>query len=74
MAWWDLSSMFRPSVIADRQSEKAPTIGPATLAKFDGVQLLLLARITRAKRDDGGVPANWFSESQFFGDVEHESD
>lgn len=45
-------------------TEKAPTIGPATLAKFDGVQLLLLSRITRAKRDGGGVPANWFSESQ----------
>ena len=64
MAWWDLSSMFRPSVIADRQSEKAPTIGPATLAKFDGVQLLLLAQITRARRqidftrhEDGGCSA-----------------
>lgn len=29
---------------------KTPTIGPATLAKFDGVQLLLLARITRTRR------------------------
>ena len=67
-------TVFRPSAGTCNTRRKAPSVGAATLARFDGGQLLLLARITRAKRDDGGVPANWFSESQFFGDVEHESD
>lgn len=48
--WWNLSSMFRPSVIADSQSEQAPAIGPKTLAQFDGEQLRLLAQITKVRR------------------------
>lgn len=66
--------VFKPRASTSHTATKAPTVGAAMLSRFDGGQLLLLARITKAKRDDGGVPANWFSESQFFGDVEHESD
>ncbi len=45
-------TVFRPRAgSGSNAAAKVPTIGPATLAKFDGVQLLLLARITRARRE-----------------------
>lgn len=47
-----------------RGTAETPKVGAKTLAQFDGEQLRLLSQITRAKRDGGGVPANWFSESQ----------
>ena len=52
MAWWDLSSMFRPSVMADRQSAKAPVSRPAELATLDGEALRELAASTRHTRTD----------------------
>lgn len=42
--------VFRPRTGTSSTAAKAPTVGAAMLANFDGGQLLLLAQITRARR------------------------
>lgn len=44
-------TVFRPRAGTSHATTKPPTVGAAMLARFDGVQLLLLARITRARRE-----------------------
>ena len=44
-------TVFRPRAGTSNTTAKVPTVGPTTLAKFDGGQLLLLAQITRMRRE-----------------------
>lgn len=61
--------VFKPRAGIPPPAKKTPAIDPATFAKFDGAQLLLIAKLIRARRinqEDGGVFRSPFSEFPIF--------